>query len=74
MFCICSRTKFKLLKVNNRCASGGVQQVCHLQAILLLIAFLRIKVCRPLRSEMSQCQPINVSVYLCWPVEQANEF
>ena len=33
----------------NRCACGSVLQVCHLQAILPLIEFLAVEVCRPLR-------------------------
>ena len=34
--------------------SDGVLQVCHLQAILLLITFVGIEVCRSLWREMSQ--------------------
>ena len=39
---------------SNHCAWGGVFQVCHLQAILPLIVFLGIEVCRPLMREMSR--------------------
>ena len=44
--------------------SEWVVQVCHLQAILPLIAFPVIEICRPSTREISQgfCQSINISM------------